>query len=335
LRSLITGVGGFAGSHLADYLLAQSKGAGDEVWGCDLTGARRPFHPPELNLLAADLRDDAAVTQMIETVRPDRIYHLAGQAYVGDSWSRPWETLENNLRPQVNLLEAVTAAGLKSQVLVVGSADEYGQRVAAGHPLDEDQPLRPDSPYGVSKVGQDMLGLQYFLTSELPVIRVRPFNHIGPRQNSKFVAPAFASQIAAIEAGLQPPVLRVGNLQARRDFSDVRDVVRAYALVLEQGEPGEVYNIGTGVSRGIRELLDTLLKMARVAIDVGVETSRLRPVDLPDLVCDSGRLRQRTGWQPEIPFEQTLSDLLDYERARLAQEPSPAAPLTPAPAPGV
>src|SRR5205085_9011614 len=153
-----------------------------------------------------------------------------------------------------------------------------------------------------------MLGLQYFLTSDLPVVRVRPFNHIGPRQNAKFVAPAFASQIAAIEAGLQPPVLRVGNLQARRDFADVRDVVRAYALVLEQGEPGEVYNIGTGVSRGIRELLETLLGMARVTIDVRVETSRLRPVDLPDLVCDASRLRKRTGWQPGIPFEQTLSE---------------------------
>ena len=324
MRSLITGVGGFAGSHLADYLLAHPNNAGDEVWGCDLSGARRPFHPPDLKLLAADLRDDAAVTQMIERVRPDRIYHLAGQAYVGDSWSRPWETLENNLRPQVNLLEAVTAAGLQSRVLVVGSADEYGQRVAAGHPLDEDQPLRPDSPYGVSKVGQDMLGLQYFLTHELPVFRVRPFNHIGPRQNEKFVAPAFATQIAAIEAGHQPPVLRVGNLEARRDFTDVRDVVRAYATVLEHGEPGEVYNIGTGLSRGIRELLATLLKMARVAIEVKVETSRLRPVDLPDLVCDSSRLQQRTGWQPGIPFEQTLRDLLDYERERLAQVPSPA-----------
>ncbi|MEP7359362.1 MAG: GDP-mannose 4,6-dehydratase [Anaerolineales bacterium] len=333
MRSLITGVGGFAGSHLADYLLAQSIGASDEVWGCDLSSTRRPFHPAALKLIAADLRDAAAVTQMIDQVRPDRIYHLAGQAYVGDSWSRPWETLENNLRPQVNLLEAVTSAGLKSRVLVVGSADEYGQRVWAGRPLDEDQPLRPDSPYGVSKVGQDMLGLQYFLSGELPVIRVRPFNHIGPRQNAKFVAPAFATQIAAIEAGRQPPVLRVGNLEARRDFTDVRDVVRAYALVLEQGEPGEVYNIGTGQSRGIRELLDYLLAMAQVPIEIRVETSRLRPVDLPDLVCDAGRLRRQTGWQPSVSFEQTLRDLLDYERGRLEQLPTPAAPLTPAPAP--
>jgi GDP-4-dehydro-6-deoxy-D-mannose reductase len=319
LRSLITGVGGFAGSHLADYLLAHPDSAGDEVWGCDLTAARRSYHPPDLKLVAADLRDAAAVTAMIERVRPDRLYHLAGQAYVGDSWSKPWETLENNLRPQVNLLEAVVVAGLNSQVMIVGSADEYGQRVAAGHPLDEDQPLRPDSPYAVSKVGQDMLGLQYFLTCALPVVRVRPFNHIGPRQNAKFVAPAFASQIAAIEAGLQPPVLRAGNLEARRDFTDVRDVVRAYALVLARGEPGEVYNIGTGESRGIRELLETLLGMAHVAIEVRVDTDRLRPVDLPDLVCDASRLRQRTRWEPEIRFEQTLSDLLDYERARLAQ----------------
>ena len=322
MRSLITGVGGFAGSHLADLLLAQPTNAG-AVWGCDLTDTRRPFHPAELHLLAADLRDAAAVRDVIERTRPEQIFHLAGQAFVGDSWAQPWETLETNLRAEVNLLEAVVAAGIAPRILVVGSADEYGQRSRLDHPLDEDQPLRPDSPYAVSKVGQDMLGLQYFLSYQLPVVRVRPFNHIGPRQNPKFVAPAFASQIAAIEAGRQPPVLRAGNLSARRDFTDVRDVVRAYALLLERGEPGEVYNIGSGRSRGIRELLDILLGLARAAIEVEVDTGRLRPVDLPDLVCNAARLRERTGWQPEYSFEQTLSDLLDYERARLAEMPAP------------
>jgi GDP-4-dehydro-6-deoxy-D-mannose reductase len=304
-------------------LLAEHASAGGptpEVWGCDLSGSRRPFHRPELNLLAADLRDPAAARAVIEAVRPDRVYHLAGQAHVGDSWASPWETIETNLRAQINLLEAIVQAGLRPRVLVIGSADEYGPVPPEALPLDESRPLRPDSPYSVSKVGQDMLGIQYFLGRQLPVVRVRPFNHIGPRQSRRFVAASFASQIAAIEAGRQPPVLKVGNLAARRDFTDVRDIVRAYALVLELGELGEVYNIGTGRSRTIAEMLAALLSLATVKIAVEPDPTRLRPVDLPDLVCDATRLRRRTGWQPRIAWEQTLSDLLDHER-ELAIEP--------------
>jgi GDP-4-dehydro-6-deoxy-D-mannose reductase len=323
LRSLITGVGGFAGSHLADYLLSAeaTPNGRAEVWGCDLSGVRRPYHPPELQVLGADLRDEHAVRALIERVRPERIFHLAGQAFVGDSWSQPWETIETNMRSQLNLFEAVLAAGLEPQILVVGSAEEYGRVQPEDMPIGEDCPLRPDSPYSVSKIGQDMLGLQYYLSHGLPVVRVRPFNHIGPRQNRRFVAPAFASQIAAIEAGRQPAQLRVGNLAARRDFTDVRDVVRAYALALEAGEPGAVYNIGSGRSRSIRELLDTLRGLASVPIEVEVDTGRLRLVDLPDLVCDASQLRLRTGWEPRIPFEESVSDLLDFERAAAAALP--------------
>jgi GDP-4-dehydro-6-deoxy-D-mannose reductase len=290
-----------------------------EVWGCDLTAGRRPFLAPDLRLLAADLRDPAAARGVIEAVRPDAIFHLAGLAYVGDSWADPWQTLETNLRAQVNLLEAVVAAGLSPRVLVVGSADEYGPVSPQDLPLSETRELRPDSPYSVSKAGQDLLGLQYFLTYRLPVVRVRPFNHIGPRQNRKFVAASFAAQIARIEAGLQPPVLRVGNLSARRDFTDVRDIVRAYALLVEHGEPGEVYNIGSGQSVSIAQLLEGLLRLSTVKITVEPDESRLRVVDVPDLVCDASRLRARTGWQPRIPFDQTLADLLDYERAQAAE----------------
>ena len=195
--------------------------------------------------------------------------------------------------------------------------EEYG-RVAPGDlPIREAQPLRPDSPYGVSKVTQDMLGLQYFLSRGLPVIRVRPFNHIGPRQTRRFVAPAFASQIAAIEVGKQPPVMKVGNLSASRDFTDVRDVVRAYVLALEHGEPGEVYNIGSGASHSIRSLLDRLLSLSTVNISIETDTTRLRPADVPDVVCDASRLRAATGWQPRVTFDQSLSDLLDYERTQV------------------
>lgn len=321
MRSLITGVGGFAGSHLADHLLSQRDNLTDDdsgVWGCDRTTQRPPYLSEAARLLPVDLRDPAATRDLLTEVRPDRIYHLAGQAHVGDSWKDPWETLEANLRAQVNLLEGLVQLGQQPRVLVIGSADEYGVVAPGEMPLGEDRPLRPDSPYAVSKVGQDMLGLQYFLSHRLPVVRVRPFNHIGPRQNSRFVAADFAAQIAAIEAGLQPPVIKVGNLAARRDFTDVRDMVRGYALALERGEPGEVYNLGRGQSCAISDLLDTLRAHATVPISVERDDTRLRPSDLPDLVCDARRVQARTGWQPTIPLAQTLLDLLNYERARVA-----------------
>jgi GDP-4-dehydro-6-deoxy-D-mannose reductase len=314
VRVLITGVGGFAGSHLADYLLTLPDSE-TEVWGCDLSGRPRPYHPAELKLLAADLRDPEAARAVVQQAQPERIFHLAGQAFVGDSWADPWPTLETNLRSQLNLFEAVLAAGLEPRILVLGSAEEYGRVASEDLPVRETSPLRPDSPYAVSKVGQDLLGLQYYLSHRLPIVRVRPFNHIGPRQNHKFVAPAFAMQIAAIEAGLQPPVIRVGNLGTRRDFTDVRDMVRAYALALEYGDPGEVYNLGTGRSRSIRELLDTLLRLSRAEITVEIDPARLRPADVAEMVCDASRFCARTAWAPRIPFEQTLRDLLDYERA--------------------
>jgi GDP-4-dehydro-6-deoxy-D-mannose reductase len=309
-------VSGFAGSHLADYLASLPE-ADSEVWGCDLTGRRQPYHPQRLNLLATDLCRPEDVRALVEHVRPDRIYHLAGQAFVGDSWASPWATIETNLRSQVNVLEAVLAARLTPRLLVVGSAEEYGRVPPEALPVNEACPLRPDSPYSVSKVGQDYLGLQYFLSYQLPIVRVRPFNHIGPRQNPKFVAPAFASQIAAIEAGRQPPVLRVGNLTARRDFTDVRDMVRAYVLALDHGEPGEVYNLGSGRSRTVQELLDRLLSFSNVKIEVVPDSGRLRPVDVPELVCDAGKFRARSGWEPSLRFEQSLRDLLDYERAQV------------------
>ncbi len=314
MRSLITGVSGFAGSHLADYLASQPD---TEVWGCDRAGGRRSFHPPTLRLRAVDVCDPAATHALLEHIQPDHIYHLAGQAFVGSSWTNPWDTLETNLRAQVNLLEATRAVCPSARMLVIGSNEEYGRLTPEDLPVRETTPLRPDSPYGVSKVGQDLLGLQYHLSYGLHIVRVRPFNHIGPRQNSKFVAPAFASQIAAIETGQQPAILRVGNLTARRDFTDVRDMVCAYTLALEQGEPGEVYNIGSGRSHGIQELLNTLLSFSTCRISVEMDTDRLRPSDVAEAVCDASRFRARTGWAPTIPFEQTLKDLLEYERAQL------------------
>jgi GDP-4-dehydro-6-deoxy-D-mannose reductase len=314
LRSLITGAGGFAGSHLAEALLAAPAA---EVWGCDVNSERRPYHPSTLKLLAADLCDPAETRRVVEACRPERIYHLAGQAFVGESWNNPWTTFETNVRAQLNLLEAVRAARLETRILAVSSSEVYGRVSPQALPLDETCLFRPDSPYGVSKVGQDLLGLQYHLSYGLHVVRVRPFNHIGPRQNRRFVAPDFASQIAAIEAGQRAPVMRVGDLSVRRDLTDVRDMVQAYCLALEHGAPGEVYNLGAGQSHSVRELLDVLLSLSTVQIKIEVDPARLRPSDMPDMVCNASKFRAISGWSPQIPFEQSLKDVLAYERAQI------------------
>lgn len=316
MRALITGVGGFAGRHLAAYLLSQGH---IEVFGCVLHADQaRVGLPPDVRVLEADLRDPEVVHRLMAEVQPDRLFHLAAQAFVPESLRDPWGTLENNIRSQVNLLEATRRLGLPTRILVVGSNEEYGQARPEELPLREDSPLRPSSPYAVSKVAQDLLGLQYFLSYKMHIVRVRPFNHIGPGQDERFVAPAFAKQIAEIEAGLRPqPVIYVGNLEAQRDFSDVRDIVRAYHLVLEHGTPGEVYNICSGQPRSMRQLLEIMLKASRVPISVEHDPSRLRPVDTPISYGDPSRLRAATGWQPQIPFEQTVRDVLEDWRNRV------------------
>ncbi len=315
MRALITGVGGFAGSHLSDYLIHHTDW---QVSGCVLPGWDCSHLDSRVACLELDLRDPDAVRAMLEQAAPDAIFHLAAQAFVPVSWSDPWATLENNIRAEVNILDGLVRLGAMPRVVVVGSNEEYGLVRPQDLPLNENSPLRPNSPYAVSKVSQDLLGLSYFLSHGLPVLRVRPFNHIGPRQAANFVVPAFAKQIAEIERGQQPPVVRVGNLSARRDFTDVRDTVRAYYLLATQGEPGEVYNIGSGRSHSIREILDILIGYSRVPATIELDPSRMRPSDTPEIVCDAGKLRAATGWQPEIPLEQSLIDVLDDWRARTA-----------------
>lgn len=250
-------------------------------------------------------------------VRPARVFHLAALSSVADSWQDPGRTLCNNAGAQANLLAALVSLDPLPRVLVVGSADEYGEPKTS-QPLDEDTPLRPITPYGVSKVAQDLLALQYHLSHGLPVVRVRPFNHIGPGQSPNFAVASFARQIAAIEAGSRPARLRVGNLRPRRDFTDVRDVVRAYQLALAEGRPGEVYNVGSGRAVALREVVQRLLRMSRVPIRVEVDSRRVRAVEARASVCDAGRLHRRTGWRPLIPLEQTLADTLDYWRRQVA-----------------
>lgn len=317
MRALITGIAGFAGSHLAEHLLAETDW---EVWGTIHRTEHNVHHLRDrVNLCYVDLRATAEVTDLLQKARPERVYHLAGQSYVPASWDDPWQTFEINVHCQVNLMEAILAAKLTPRVLIVASDEEYGHITPDDLPLDEDTPLRPASPYAVSKVAQDMLGLQYHLNYDLFIVRVRPFNHIGPRQRSEFVAPAFARQLAEIEAGLRPPVVRVGNLDARRDFTDVRDMVRAYFLALERGEAGAVYNVGAGQSHSIGELLDVLLGLSPAHVAVEQDPVRMRPSDVPVVICDATRFRTQTGWAPQISFRESLRSVLDYWRHRVAE----------------
>jgi GDP-4-dehydro-6-deoxy-D-mannose reductase len=296
-----------------------------------IAGIVRPGRPvPELlregvRLLEADLEDAAAVEAAVAAARPDGIVHLAGQSSVHESWSNPAATLRTNVLGLLNVFEAVRRRRFEPRVLVVGSAEEYGAVDPDAPPLTEDAPLRPHSPYAVSKVAQGYLALQYALARDLPVIRTRTFPHTGPGRGEAFAESSFARQIAEVEAGRRRPVLAVGNLDAVRDFTDVRDVVRAYRALLDRGTAGEVYNVCSGRGRSIGDILRGLLEIACAHVDLQVDRERLRPSDLPSLVGDPRKVREATGWEPRIPLETTLRDLLDHWRERVGA-PAPPAP---------
>ena len=316
MRALITGISGFAGSYLAEYLLARGDVAvAGLVRDPRRPGSAAPF-AAQVRLLQGDLRDAASVDRAVAAARPDVLFHLGGQAFVPRSFDDPEGTLLDNAVGQLHVIQAVLRHCPETRLLVVGSASVYGLVRPDENPVDEDVPLRPVDPYGVSKATQDLLAFQYGVSHRLQAIRVRPFNHTGPRQSDAFAPSWFARQVAAIEAGASPPELPVGNLSGVRDFTDVRDVVRAYYLAATQGQPGEVYNIGSGQGRRLSEVLDVLAGLSRAPFTRRVDPARMRPLDVPVLVCDAGRLRRLTGWEPQIVLEQTLADLLDYWRAR-------------------
>ncbi|HEU4764127.1 MAG TPA: GDP-mannose 4,6-dehydratase [Candidatus Eisenbacteria bacterium] len=316
MKVLITGITGFAGSHLADYILQRGDA---EVIGILRWRSRTEnieHFRDKVRLVECDLRDASSVRDVLDETRPDWIFHLAAQSFVPTSWTAPTESLVTNILGQLNIFEAVKKLHLMPKIQLACSSEEYGLVHEDELPIKETNPLRPLSPYAVSKVGQDMLGYQYWMSFKLPVIRTRGFNHEGPRRGPVFVCSDFAKQIADIEKGRRPPVVRVGNLDARRDFTDVRDIVRAYWLALEKGEPGEVYNLCSGRAWTIREMLDMLLAMSKTKIKVEQDEARMRPSDVPVLLGDATRFRNRTGWEPSIPFEQTMRDLLAYWRER-------------------
>ncbi len=320
MRALITGITGFAGSHLAEYILAEHPDV--EVFGTFRWRSRMDnveHLGRKVHLVEADLRDFTSMHQALETTRPDYIFHLAAQSFVPSSWNAPNDTIVTNATGQTNLFEAIRLLKLDPVVQIACSSEQYGLVLPDEVPIKETNPLRPLSPYAVSKVAQDFLGYQYFQSYGLKVVRTRGFNHTGPRRGQVFVTSNFCSQVAAIELGLQEPVIRVGNIEAIRDFTDVRDMVRAYWLAVVKGKHGEVYNIATGHGIRISEMLDRLLALSRVEVKVETDPARLRPSDVEILIGDSSKFRADTGWEPRIPFEQTLRDLLGYWRETLSR----------------
>ena len=268
----------------------------------------------DVRLSVADITQPEVVRQVVAEVKPDLIIHLAAQSSVSASWKDPSGTLRVNAGGTIHLLEALRSEQLTPRIVLVGSGEQYGMVHPEDNPIREECPFRPANPYAASKAAQDLYGYQYFVAYGLPILRARPFNHFGPRQTSTFVIANFARQIALIEAEKAEPVLSVGNLQARRDFLPVEDVVAAYLAIAEQGRPGEAYNIGSGQARSIRAMLDLLLTFARRSIQLREDPARLRPVDVPLLEADTSRLRADTNWRPAVQFELALQRTLDYWR---------------------
>jgi GDP-4-dehydro-6-deoxy-D-mannose reductase len=319
MKALITGITGFAGSHLADHLLEQ----GFEVFGTARTRSRMENIEAikgRITLFDCDITDPSAVRAMFKKVTPNYVFHLAALSFVPSSWRLPSATFVTNVVGQLNLLEAIREANVNPHILVAGSSEEYGKVRAADMPITEAVPLKPLSPYGVSKVAQDLMGFQYHQSYGINILRTRAFNHTGPRRGEVFATSDFARQIALIEAKLKPPVMEVGNLKSERDFTDVRDTVKAYRLVLEKGKVGEVYNVASGKGWKIEEVLNILLAKTDATISVRPDQARFRPSDVLALRGDASKLTQQTGWKPTIEFGTTLADLLDYWRERVERE---------------
>jgi GDP-4-dehydro-6-deoxy-D-mannose reductase len=283
----------------------------------DQASLRRFVKPGQVTVIDCELQDATAVRGVIRAVKPDKVFHLAAQSFVPTSWTAPAATLTNNIVSQLNLFEAIREAQLDPVFHVAGSSEEYGLVYEDEAPILESNPLRPLSPYAVSKVGQETLAVQYFRSYGLKAIVTRGFNHTGPRRGQVFATSSFAKQIAEIEAGLRKPVIEVGDLESRRDWTDTRDMVRAYWLATERGVPGEVYNVGQGTCIEVGEMLDILLSHSNVQIAKEQDPSRMRPSDVRLLWANVDKFKTATDWQPNIPFDKTMADLLDYWRERI------------------
>ncbi|MBC2455741.1 GDP-mannose 4,6-dehydratase [Clostridium beijerinckii] len=306
MKALITGINGFVGKYLSKCLLEQ----GNIVYG---TVIEDNVEMENINITQMNLLDKEEVVKAIKTINPDYVYHLAGQSAVGLSWKEPVLTMNVNINGTINLLDAVRENNLNTKVLVIGSSDEYGVIKPEECPISEKHLLNPSSPYAISKMTQEQIAKLYINSYKMNIIMVRAFNHIGPMQNKNFVVSDFASKIAEIEKGAEA-VIRVGNLESFRDFTDVRDIVRGYTMLMENGKIGEVYNIGSGKAHKIQDILDILLSLSTTKIKVEIDPERLRPSDVPIIQCDNSKIKAHVNWIPEYDIKNTLKDTLDYWR---------------------
>ena len=310
MKVLVTGATGFAGRHLCK-LLEQSEE--NEVFGTTLFD-NDVIADSSVKVLKCDLLDRAAAKDVIDDIKPDQIFHLAALASVADAWNDSEKVLINNILAQLNLLQAIIELGAKPRILVISTGEVYGAVDKNDVPINENTRLKPNNPYATSKVTQEFLGLQYFASHGIPVIIARSFNHSGPGQKGNFVIPAFASQIVDVEQGRKEPLMHVGNLEAKRDFLDVRDVVIAYKRLIDEGRPGEVYNVCSGKAVKIKDILKKLLNASKVEITVREDSERMRPSDTPLVVGDNSKLKKATEWEPKIDINKTIEDTLNYLR---------------------
>ena len=315
-RVLITGVSGFVGSHLLDLLT--SKRGKYELYGIvrERTSLYRIQHNIDsVNLIGCDLVNLVTVINVMREVKPDYIYHLAGESSVKLSWGGALSMVNNNIVATLNILEALRAANYRrTKILLACSSEEYGLVSEKDIPIKEETALAPVSPYGVSKATIDMFGFQYYKSYGLNVIRIRAFNHTGPRRDEIYALSSFAKQIAEIEKGVREPSIYVGNLNSIRDYTDVRDIVRGYELAMEHCEPGDVYNICSSKGYKIRDLLDMLIELGECDIEIVYDEERMRPIDLPIIIGDNSKFSKAASWSPQIDIESTLLDLLNYWR---------------------
>lgn len=313
-RALIIGAAGFVGSYLIDHIQKHC------VWSIVVTKMpQETMACPGVDICDLDILAPEAIERLLEEQRPDYIFHLAAQSSVAVSWKNPGLTVDVNVKGSLNVLDAVRKLDYKPRVLLIGSGEEYGHVRENEVPVREDNVLRPGNIYAATKACQNMVGAIYAQAYGMDVMMVRAFNHVGPNQSPIFVVADFCKQTAEIEAGLKEPVIKVGNLSARRDFSDVRDVVRAYVELMEKGKAGETYNVGSGNAVEIRKILDMILSRSKKEIRVEVEPSRMRPVDVPVIEADISKLKACTGWEQKITLEETIQDTLEYWRQKLKE----------------
>lgn len=315
MKALIIGGAGFVGSYLAEHLY--------QDYGWDVAITKLPYESLEIpfaKIFDLDILDQAAIAAFLRRERPDYIFHLAAQSSVWVSWKHPDLTIDVNIKGSVNMLDAVRDLDYKPRVLLVGSGEEYGLVNADECPINESNPLRPVNIYAATKVCQNHIGKIYADAYQMDIVMTRAFNHIGPRQSNQFVVSDFCRQVAEIEAGIKDPVIHVGNLAAKRDFTDVRDVVRAYALLMVKGRTGETYNIGCGKAVMIQEVLNRILSLGECSIEVAVDPAKFRPVDAPIIQADISKIQADTGWKPAFPLEKTIVDILDYWRIKILEK---------------